>query len=87
MQSSHICFTNIGEMKNKYETEQIARIKDIPCDTYFRKIRKDGSPYGDVMTRKSYDRSYKQYEAYYESDISRNAWFNPNTLVLVGFDY
>lgn len=62
-------------------------VKDIPLNTYFRKVDKYGTPQQRVYIRGAYCRMMRKYEITPADDINANGWMKGATLVNVGFDY
>ena len=71
-------------INNDYKLIPLSKVSK---NGFFRKVNSKGVMYGDVLTRHDYDRSIKKYEVYYESDISKNAYIKPTSLVAVDFIY
>lgn len=72
----------------RFEVEEgIYRLGDLAKGEFFRKVRKDGTPYDPVRTKGEFDRSAKSYDCGNYEDISDSAELKADVKVYAGFTY
>lgn len=67
--------------------EGIYELRELAKGEFFRRTRKDGTPYGPVYTKGDYDRSEKAYDCGKYEDICESSLFKPAAKVYAGFIY
>lgn len=77
----------MAKYKRSEPEEGIYELRDLAKGEFFRKIRKDGTPYGPVYTKGDYDRSEKAYDCGKYEDICESSLFKPAAKVYAGFTY
>lgn len=80
-------FTMLTAPDENNERNRITTVHELPLNTCFRIVRKNGTIGKNVYIRGQYDVSAKGYDCGYFNDISMNRYFKRNQLVCIDFTF